>query len=607
MRKDIARLIQTVCEGKDMSERREAVIELGYEKDDAVYRVLVEQLNDPSKTIQHAAVISLGRYGNPSAIEELVKPKILHSPVVNIRWAALVSLGILGDYRIIDHLLKSIGDPEWIVRNQAVTELKEKIQEIMELKDYRHVRILIRLLALDNDEIIDLAVEGLSALKEKSVDLLLEALKSPSLLMRKNAARVLGQIKTDRALPPLIDLLLDPNWEVRKSAVEALGNIGHKLAIEPLVQRLGDNVESVRNQAMKSIIGFGISVTQPLLNALSHEKNKYALRVLLLTVGEIGDTKAIPYLIDYLKSSYFIVRIAATNALIKFGPEMINPLVSTLSTNKSNIRLLLRDAANHKNVSVQIRAIKALGGLEEHRAVRLLKNLVEKGSLEIQEAAEQALVQIGCAAWGRCGVLIVLSKIGHVALIPHFIHALRDDSNNVRLEAVRALASVGGPDAIYSLISVVKKDRDPYIRQEAMRYLRSIGVGYSEVLGLALSALEDSFHYVRSEAARLLGNFQNDRSIQPLLKATADVHWSVRESAEIALLNFGSRAVPQLIDALSSRFWTTRFRAARLLGKFGDIQAVESLEKLLKVRGERQEVKKMVRETLALLRTKIAA
>ena len=69
----------------------------------------------------------------PQAIDELTKPKILQSPVTNIRWAAVIAVGTLGDYRVIDHLLEVLDDREWIVRNQAVTELKDKIQEIIQL------------------------------------------------------------------------------------------------------------------------------------------------------------------------------------------------------------------------------------------------------------------------------------------------------------------------------------------------------------------------------------------------------------------------------------------------------------------------------------------
>ena len=83
------------------------------------------------------------------------------------------------------------------------------------------------------------------------------------------------------------------------------------------------------------------------------------------------------------------------------------------------------------------------------------------------------------------------------------------------------------------------------------------------------------------QSASLLGLFQNEKSILPLLKAMSDPHWSVRERAENALLNFGSGAVKPLIASLESPHWTTRLRAARLLGEIGDPEAVAPLKKLL--------------------------
>lgn len=605
MKESIGTRIQKVLHSNDAGKRREMLIELGYEKSEAVYPLLLEQLGDPNSSVQHAAIISLGRYGNPAAIKELIKPKTFHSLVVNVRWASVAALGKLGDCRIIDHLIKAVNDPEWIVRNQAATELKEKIREIIELKDSRHARILVRLLALENKEIVNLVIEGFIEQGEKSVDLLLDALKGSSIPIRRNAATALGQMKSRRAVLPLIELLHDAEWRVRQYAVEALGEIGEKRAVEPLVQCLRDNVEKVQQQAMRSLGEFGKLSTRSLLNALAYEKNKYTLRAILLTLGQIGDIKAVPALIGCLSNSYFVVRRATIRALKRFGPQIMDTLVSTLSYNRSDIRPLLRDAADREDPRLQLRAVKALGGLEDHRAVDLLKQLVEEGWPDVQDAAAQSLVQIGCAAWGRCGALIVLGEIGDESLIPNLIQSLSDDSDNVRLEAIRALAKVNGPDAIDPLIKVARKDRDPYIRFEAVRLLRRIGVGYHRVLNLAISALKDSYRDVRSQAARLLGNFQDERSVEPLIKAMADSHWSVRESAENALINFGGQAVPHLIESLSSRSWPQRFRAARLLGEIGDQRAIEPLEKLLKKKGERNKVREVVQESLQKLRNRI--
>ena len=581
MKKTVEKLIQTIRHGDDTIARREALIELGYLKDEEVYPILVEQLGDSNNSIQHAAIISLGRYGNPDAIEKLTKPRILRSPVVNIRWACVAAMGKLGDYRIIDHLLKAVGDTEWIVRNQAATELKDKIREIIELNEEKYARILVRMLALENPEILDLVIEGFCELGEKVIHLLLDALQGPSILMRQNAAKVLGRLKSPRTVESLIERLKDPAWTVRRNAVEALGRIRDNRAIESLVQRLSDNVGSVQQQAMDSLSQFGALCTVPLLSALAPEKNKFSLRAILLTLGEIDEPKAIPALIGHLRSSYFVVRVAATSALVRCGSKVIDALVPTLSFNQSDIKVLLKDASDMENPQLQLRALKALGGLEEHRAVGLLKRLVDEGSTEIQDAAGRALVQIGCAAWGRCGALMVLSEIADESVTSHIVRSLDDDSDNVRLEAVRALAKIDGPNGVDPLIDVVKTDRDPYIRYEAARYLRRIGVGYPQVLGLALSALKDPSRDVRSQAARLLGNFQDEASIEPLIKAMTDPHWSVRESAEVALLNFGKHAVPKLVVTLSSRSWRTRFRAARLLGEIGDVRAIEHLEKLL--------------------------
>jgi HEAT repeat protein len=202
---------------------------------------------------------------------------------------------------------------------------------------------------------------------------------------------------------------------------------------------------------------------------------------------------------------------------------------------------------------------------------------------------------------------MVLREFGTVHTLFHFKQSLTDDSSNVRLEAVRGLGRLENAEAIDPLIEVAEGDKDPYIRFEAMRNLRQVGVGYPRVLDLAFRALKDPDRNVRSQAAGLLGNFHDDRSIQPLVRATADIHWSVRESAEIALHNFGDRVIPHMIEALESPRWTTRFRAARLLGEMGEADCIVHLEKLLKKKRENKEVREIAEKAIVQLKTKASA
>jgi HEAT repeat protein len=310
----------------------------------------------------------------------------------------------------------------------------------------------------------------------------------------------------------------------------------------------------------------------------------------------------VPALIGYLRSSYFVVRQAAVAALVRFGPTVVKLILPTLSYNRSDIKSLKRDACEKKHPELQLRAIKALGGWEDHRAVELLRELVDQGLPDVQDAAMQALVLIGCASWGRCCALRVLAEVGDASLAPKVIPSLQDDSDKVRVEAIRALGRLGGQEAVKHLVRVSEKDPADCLRAEAMRLLRTVGTGQPGVLEAARRGLNDCSRDVRSLAARLLGIFQDPKSILPLLKAMTDPHWSVRESAENALLNFGHSAVGALTEALRSPLWTTRFRTARLLGEIGDPKAAPALENLLARRGEKTKVRDVARDSLAKLR-----
>jgi HEAT repeat protein len=482
-----------------------------------------------------------------------------------------------------------------------------KVQEIISRKDVRLARTLIHMFSLDNEEIINLAMGGLLEMGPEILHWLHDALRNSSATIRSNAARTLGRMKSRGSTPYLLDLLQDEDGTVRASAAEALGLIGDKISIEALVLRIQDNVEKVQDQASEAIVRFGRQATIHLLNVLTRERDKFAQRALLKCLGRIGDPKSVPALISYLRSSYFIVRQAAVSALVRFGPTVAPLILPVLSYNTSDIEPLMRDARDQQHPELQMRALNALAGLEDHRAVACLKQIVDEGLPDVQVAASQALFQVGCAAWGRCCALKVLAETATASAVPEILPSLQDDSDNVRFEAVRALGRQGGDEAIKHIVRAARKDRADFVRREAFRVLRTAGLGKAGVLDVALHGLKDASREVRCQSARILGSFLDPKSILSLLKATADPHWSVRESAENALLNFGRDAVDPLIQALESPTWTTRFRVARLLGEIGDPRAIAPLRNALARRRERKDVRVVIEASLQKLENPAAA
>ncbi len=297
--------------------KKELLIALGDEKDGSVYPVLLKHLEDPDQDIQYAAVVALGRYGNTSAVTEIVKAKVFRSASAKVRRAAVNAAGQLGDVRVIEHLVRATEDEEWLVRDQAIGELKKKVQRMIEGGDSRSDKILLHMLSLKDPELVQMAVEGLVIQGEKGLEFLIQSLKSTLPLIRENTAKALGLSKNANAVPPLMNLLQDAVSSVRKSAVEALGRLRDKRAIDSLVVALKDNVPEVQRQASAALVDFGLLSTEPLLQALTYERNKFVIRSVILTLDEIRDPRSIPVLIHMIQNPYFLVRSAAVDALVQ--------------------------------------------------------------------------------------------------------------------------------------------------------------------------------------------------------------------------------------------------------------------------------------------------
>jgi hypothetical protein len=96
---------------------------------------------------------------------------------------------------------------------------------------------------------------GLAAVP--AVPALIEAMKSPALLVRQNAALALGDIGPDAraALAALTGGLADTEWQVRRAAAVALGKIGPdaKAAEKALEQLTADRNSLVQKAAREAI------------------------------------------------------------------------------------------------------------------------------------------------------------------------------------------------------------------------------------------------------------------------------------------------------------------------------------------------------------------
>ena len=178
-----------------------------------------------------------------------------------------------------------------------------------------------------------------------------------------------------------------------------------------------------------------------------------------------------------------------------------------------------------------------------------------------------------------------LARIGPAAL-PALRQALRHPSFYTRWCALRAMR-IMGPSARPAVADLHRSLRDPAIdvRLEAVRALARIGGG-DDIAQALSTALSDPYDLTRREAAGALGRSTSDATTaaEALVSALNDDAPQVRQLAASAVAKVGKEAVPAITKVLERGDLASRRAAARALGAIGPdaSSALPALRKLLR-------------------------
>lgn len=224
-------------------------------------------------------------------------------------------------------------------------------------------------------------------------------------------------------------------------------------------------------------------------------------------LGEIGDNAAVPALFDRLGECSTDAIPVVAKALLRIGDETVVPT--------------LLDHLNSGDESMRYRAALALGVIGDQRAFQLLMTSLLKDKYEVV----------------RSSAAEALGEFGDERAVPALAKALRDNEENVRWDAAKALGKIGEA-AVPALIEALK-DRKWEVRHDASQILVN----------------------------RLIWDGEHWRG-----------EYSPVNLAKIA----GKAAVPTLIRVLRDEQWTVRVNAAKILGEIGDKDAIPALTKAMK-------------------------
>ena len=169
----------------------------------------------------------------------------------------------------------------------------------------------------------------------------------------------------------------------------------------------------------------------------------------------------------------------------------------------------------------------------------------------------------------------LLGSVGKLAICTLPIFLIGSVLLVVGIKAIRRKVTLPAAGPIDSKPASARKPPDKRRgRPSASMVWLNICIQQHNVPGM-LNALNHKNWIIREGAAKALGEYKEVRAVEPLILALKDEDSDVRGNAVTALGNIGdSRAVGPLIQALKDKDGVVRRRAAYALGKFGDPGAV---------------------------------
>ncbi|WP_214019805.1 HEAT repeat domain-containing protein [Methanoculleus sp.] len=438
--------------------------------------LLIRHLEDPAREVGVVAARTLGGFGNP-AVEPLAA--VLQGGGKEGRLAAIDALGGIEPGKADEALAYALSDEDLEVREKAATTLMRrraanmwqstfgnKAQEGKEIStkssagqvnrnafeqsDREEIDTLITALNDRSVEVQASAATRLIAMGRPAAEGLLRVLKDEDPEMQLAAAGVLGEMQ-EAAVEPLMDALNDTDRFVRLAAARNLGNIGDARAIDALSGSLRREPDSGVRAAVAEALGYmGSSrVIEPLALAL-RDRDEAVQIAAARSLGYIEDLRAIEPLILALGDVDDRVRYAALEALKDPGDTIRRHLIGALRSGDTTFRAGVAEA-------------------------------LEAGGWKPETGEEQALYLTALDRWAE------VEQVGADAL-PVLAEALSDPSIEVRVNAVRAIARIGGREAVAPLIRALQDDA-LVVRKRAERALVDMGDAVILELNLAIGAV----------------------------------------------------------------------------------------------------------------------
>ena len=276
---------------------------------------------------------------------------------------------------------------------------------------------------------------------------------SPDPVLRLYGARGLGNLSPERARAHLRSLVFDPSEKVRIEAIRAAARLSASELVPDLLGHLEADTRYVQTEVLRALIVLrSEAAVEPLID-------------------RIGDPS--PW-----------IRGLALEALARQDPE--------------SFWLLLSGIGADPDWEVRRRMAELFAVMKGDRPSQVLREMIEDPDARVRASALRSLGVLSPEAAARV-------SIRHLAASDPF----------ERVAAAETLAATGSKEAFAPVEEAFleERDEDPRIRAALLKALSSIDLEKAEPV--AIRALEDTSHFLRTTAAAVLAGSGIEASVRP--------------------------------------------------------------------------------------------
>ena len=530
--------------------RYKAVFTLGRMHPPRALAPVLTMLNDPDSRVSEVAIDAVWRFHDRKAVPALFAVLKREKCCLSV----IMALTRLGDARAVLPMLlhyetckqydaylrltasclSQFGTSGYATLARCTIHPSPNVRRLAALGlgqfgDPHAVPLLIPLLSDGNDDVSNAAIEALSGIGAPAIPALLGVAQRKKVLYRCRAAEVLGRISDPRARAALLKLRKDPSDRVRGTVAWVLDWNGSPDAAVDIIPLLNDPVIFVRRCAADWLwsLPHDARLVEPLLRAMRDADPDIRVRA-MSALCRYDDPRTIKLLIRTIGETNLGLRSSAmTDLSIYDEPPSIEPLIRPF-----------RVPATEETYEVA----RALGRFHDPRALVAFLDVYNSPN------AHEDLVE-------------ALTHACDPSFFNLYLIYLRDENQNIRTFAARALGKLGDPRAAAPLAKAFgHKDGDPQTLDEAIFNALKILKHPSAVP--ALCAILTDFQSRNNNdltavqyAVKLLGMIGDQRACKTLgmiLENTKDYtnDYEVTEAANSLVQIGGEPAIRTLAAAL---------------------------------------------------------